>query len=187
MDVVTTTGGFILEISAKWGIRIILKVISGKLLHRIRRRVEIEYPAEGHHFHRRAMGRPLEFVAYISNPTPLDICICEKEIKIINSGVVLAVEKDYTSIQIPREGQKRSITLAIYRPLLYPIGLPARNERWELEGVLRLSCYYGEWELPIKTGEFSIGADWDEAKQHIKETLILLRDGIQTLRRQRGL
>jgi hypothetical protein len=160
---------WLVEISATWGIRKMLKVISGKVLPRIEQRVTIDVPKELHFLHSRARGRPLEFVALISNPTPLAIWICGREITISYNDAVLAIEKDNTRIQIPKETLKHHVTLAIYRPLMHPVGLPSKNESWKLEGTLKLRCYYGEWSLPIKTGYFAISGDWQEAKEHVAQ------------------
>jgi len=100
----------------------------------------------------------------------LNIIIINHEIDIFHEDVVIASISKSTETEISRESKEAHIAIAIYNPLLYPTGLPVKNEQWSIKGKLRLHCPYGEFDYDIpKSNSFSVLGDWNEALKHISK------------------
>lgn len=162
--------GWLIEISGTWGVRKLLRVMKRQMLSRITKRVQVRISDEQHFVHSGDASRCIEFVAFVDNPTPLSIAIKGGKITVFNYDIPIA-EIDALSVNIPKECQNYRITLAFYKPFLYPVGIPVRNDYWKLDVNLEFSCYYGEWwTRPIKSGYFTVlisGQTWEELRDWV--------------------
>lgn len=162
--------GWLVEVSAMWGVRFILKPIKRKMLSHIQRRITVNIPERGHILHDGEPDRHIEFIADIGNPTPLELTVSMERISIINSDIPIGIGYSTEPIRIPRECPSYQITIAKYYPFLCPIGLPIENQRWQLKGVLKLHCYYGDWVQPITPKLFRVDCrNWEEVRNWILE------------------
>ena len=158
--------GWLIEISGTWGVRKLLRVVKQKMVSRIAKRVQVQIPQDQHFLHSGDASRCIEFVAFIDNPTPLNIAIKGGRVTVFSHDIPIA-EINAVNASIPRESQRHRITLAIYNPFLYPVGIPARNERWKLEANLLFACYYGEWSTgSIESHYFAVLSDqkWQDVR-----------------------
>ena len=159
--------GKLIEISAIWGVRVMLKLIKKKILPRIQHRICIDIPERGHLLHGAAADKHIEFIATISNPTPIELIITAGTITILNQDIPFGIHT-VEQIVVPKESSKYRITLAIYNPFLNPLGLPTINERWKLRGLLKLHCYYGDWNMSIDSPYFSADCQgWENIKKWV--------------------
>jgi hypothetical protein len=96
---------------------------------------------------------------------------------IINQGIPLASFSDCHGIAIPRESAKSNHILAIYWPLMHPMGLPVLNEAWTLKASFYLQCYYGDWVVIKESRPFVIMGDWQAAKVQLSQIKNLFGTG----------
>ena len=165
MDVVW---GFLVDISGNWGIRKMLKLMKRSLLPHIVKRVSFRIPDKGHFLHDGDINRLIEFIAIVNNPTPLNITLFSREIDVLHEYVVIASISNCNETEICREVKESHIAIEIYNPLLYPMGLPTKNEQWSIRGKLRLRCPYGEFDYDIpESNLFCVSGDWNKALEHV--------------------
>jgi hypothetical protein len=163
--------GFFLDISGTWGLRRMFKTLASKqFLPHIQRRIDIEIPSEGHFIHQAAAGRPIEFQFVASNPTPLDIQVLSIDIMIINQEIPLASLCENHTFSIAKESTKGNHKLALYWPLMHPMGLPIINSGWKLKATFHLQCYYGNWSITKESRSFVISGNWQEAHSHLSQS-----------------
>jgi hypothetical protein len=80
---------------------------------------------------------------------------------------------------VPKETHTQRIALATYYPLSNILQLPAENKGWRLEATIYLQCYYGIWEYHASNLDFSVGGDWQTARDKLSKLIRTLRDGVK--------
>ena len=178
MGITSTVVGYLLEISAIWGIRWMFKKVKVPILKRVTNRVKVKVPEDGHTLRIGEKNKPISFSIKVQNPTPLNISIQGGSIDISYNSTIICSLPIIKAIEIPSEFDQK-IQMITYNPLSYPIGLPHKNGKlWRLDGYLAFRCYYGDWEVPIKTIKpFSIADEgsWNEAREHIAKLISEIR------------
>lgn len=170
-------GEIAIETSGKWGLRRLYKMFSKKLLPRLEQRIEVEIPYDTHFIHQGDAGRPIEFQFTVRNPTPLVITVQDIYTTIYYQDIPIANLSDSRKIVIPRESPKTNFMLAMYWPLMHPVGLPVKNDSWRLKAAFNLQCYYGSWTVTKESRPFSVLGDWQEAKAQLSQIHTLFCSG----------
>ncbi len=162
--------GWLIDSSATWGLREMYKLLAAnKFLPHIRQRIEIEIPHDSHFIHSGDAGRPIEFQFTINNPNPIPLTIRSIDTLIINQEIPIARLSNSSEIIIPKESSRGSHTLAIYWPLMHPMGLPSKNEAWRLKATFHVHCFYGDWVIVKESRPFTVLGDWQEAQAQLSQ------------------
>lgn len=158
----------IIETSGMWGLRRIYKMHSKKLLSRIANRVKMDIPNNQHFVHGGEATRRFEFVAFVDNPTPLEMTLIESKTEVFNHDMPLdTIVGD--EIKIPKETSHVRITLGYFNPVLCSVALPTTNDKWKLKSTLNFRCFYGNVPVSKESEYFSVICDgkWEAIREWV--------------------
>ena len=166
------------EHATLWGIRKVLTVMKRPFLEKLRSRVSA-HVLEDRWF--LAAGVPNRYVTFpieVKNPTPWELQITDIACSISYNDLVVthrALIADTLPIKIEKETEttRGKVIQVRYDPVGSVLGLPIDQNGWRIEGRIRLSSNFGEFDVPIPLAILPKGQQvpeqvWNKAVDYIK-------------------